>query len=337
MNALGPKRLASDSAVSENLLPLPVPSLTHTSTAEATSPKWLRMAFAACDAFEWATFAYLGLLNLLLLFFHKNLPGAARYFFAHLALAAAIVLLCWSAERWLLVSLRFLRHWYPLALFLFLFEELHHLVHLVFSGWFDRWLIQFDYALLGAHPTLWLEQFAGLWLNDAMQFAYVTYYFYLVIVAGILYTRDARLAFRALMTSSGVAYYLGYVVSILVPIEGPYHTLAALQRVELTGGLFTAVMSQIESFGRVHGAAFPSSHVAGSVVPLLAAWFYRRRLGSALCFWLILPFFLAMLVSTVYGRYHYVADVLAGLATGALGFSLVHSLFQRSDPSGADL
>jgi membrane-associated phospholipid phosphatase len=36
-----------------------------------------------------------------------------------------------------------------------------------------------------------------------------------------------------------------------------------------------------------------------------------------------------MLVSTVYGRYHYVADVLAGFIYGAFGFVLGHRLFGR--------
>jgi membrane-associated phospholipid phosphatase len=77
------------------------------------------------------------------------------------------------------------------------------------------------------------------------------------------------------------------------------------------------VINLIEHFGRVHGAAFPSAHVAGSMVAILASWRYRRWL-----FWPCLPFFISMCVATVYGRYHYVADVLAGLAVGAFGFLL---------------
>jgi membrane-associated phospholipid phosphatase len=67
----------------------------------------------------------------------------------------------------------------------------------------------------------------------------------------------------------------------------------------------------------VHGAAFPSLHVAGSFVALLGAREYARRL-----FWIFLPFFAAMCVSTVYGRYHYVADIFGGLLIGAMGFWL---------------
>jgi membrane-associated phospholipid phosphatase len=36
-----------------------------------------------------------------------------------------------------------------------------------------------------------------------------------------------------------------------------------------------------------------------------------------------------MCVSTVYGRYHYVADVLAGIAVGAIGFAAGSQLMER--------
>lgn len=79
-------------------------------------------------------------------------------------------------------------------------------------------------------------------------------------------------------------------------------------------------------------AVFPSAHVSGPFVALLGAWRYCRRL-----FWVFLPFFLCMLVSTVYGRYHYIADVLAALVAGGVGFWLGHLLMKRrgacSEPS----
>jgi membrane-associated phospholipid phosphatase len=104
---------------------------------------------------------------------------------------------------------------------------------------------------------------------------------------------------------------------LVFPIEGPYHTLRALQQGPLAGGPVTALMEFIQRFGRVHGAAFPSLHVAGTLVALLGARQYARRL-----FWVFLPLFAAMCVSTVYGRYHYAADVLGGLIVGAVGFWL---------------
>jgi membrane-associated phospholipid phosphatase len=281
-------------------------------------------ALAACGTFEWLTIGYLGLLNVLIAVFHRNLPGAARYFLLHTFIAAAVPAVCWAAHRWPYASLRFLRHWYPLALFLVFFEELHYLVHLILPGWSDRWLVAFDYALFGVHPTVWLERLAGPRFNDFMAMNYMTYYLYTVILGAALYLRNEIRAFWTTMTASAAAYYIGYVIALLWPAEGPYHTLAPLQTVELTGGFFTTVMDQIESVGRVHGAAFPSAHVSGSTVALLAAWCYRRGL-----FWAFLPFFLGMLASTVYGRYHYAADVFGGALLGWIGFRLAGAMEAR--------
>jgi membrane-associated phospholipid phosphatase len=117
------------------------------------------------------------------------------------------------------------------------------------------------------------------------------------------------------MTATALAHYSVYVISILLPIESPHFALAALQP-HLDGGASTALINLIERFGRVHGAAFPSAHVAGSMVAILASWRYRRWL-----FWICLPFFVGMMIATVYGGYHYVADVLAGMMTGAIGWA----------------
>lgn len=295
-----------------------VPRASHRSRPAAFSA-WAG-AFAACGAFEWATLAYLFVLNFLIVVFRRNLAGAPAYLLAHFGLALAIVALCWADARCSSPALRFLRHWYPMLLFLAFFEELHYLAHLVFPGWYDRWLIQSDYALLGVHPTVWFEQFARPGPNDFMQFTYMSYYFYGVILGGVLYVRNETRAFWRVMTATGVSYYLGYLVSIFFPIEGPFHALAGLHQVDLAGGFFTSVIDFIERFGRVHGAAFPSAHVSGSLVALIGAWRYRRGL-----FWVFLPLFASMLVATVYGRYHYVADVVAGLLFGALGWAIVDS------------
>jgi membrane-associated phospholipid phosphatase len=60
------------------------------------------------------------------------------------------------------------------------------------------------------------------------------------------------------------------------------------------------------------------------MVAILASWLYRRWL-----FWLCLPFFESMCVATVYGRYHYFADVLEGLVVGAFGFLAGEKLMAR--------
>ncbi|MBI3662716.1 MAG: phosphatase PAP2 family protein [Acidobacteria bacterium] len=277
--------------------------------------QWSRAALAQCGPYEWVTLGYLGVSNLLLLLFRSNLPDAEKYFLLHGAVGTGMLVLVWGAQKWPFAGLHFARHWYPFALFIYFFEELHHTVHLIFPGWFDRWLIAFDFALFGVHPTVWLERFAAPATNDLMAFFYLTYYFYTVALAGVLYAKKEWKEFWTVMTATAMAYAIGYVIALVFPIEGPYHTLRALQRGGLEGGPVTLLMSLIQQFGRVHGAAFPSLHVAGAFVALLGARQFARRL-----FWVFLPLFAAMCVSTVYGRYHYVADIFGGLIVGAAGF-----------------
>jgi len=114
-----------------------------------------------------------------------------------------------------------------------------------------------------------------------------------------------------------IGYVFGYVIAMLFPAESPYFTLAGQWHRALAGGPFTALVMLIEKYGRVHGAAFPSQHVAGAMAALWGAWRHRRWL-----FWIFLPFVACMCVSTVYVRNHYMADVLGGLVTGTLGYFL---------------
>jgi membrane-associated phospholipid phosphatase len=275
----------------------------------------LEEVWSACDAFEWVTIGYLAWLNVMLAIFHRNVNHASLYFAIHLCIGVAVACLAGAAGHSSNGVLRFTRHWYPLPLYIFFFEELQGLVHMVFPGWFDHWLIELDHGLVGAHPSIWLASFSGPALNDFMQFAYMTYFLYLVILPAILYAERKRIEFWTVMVSTAVAHYSVYVLAVLLPVESPYYSLASLQTKPLTGGGPTALIEFIESFGRVHGAAFPSAHVAGSMVAICASWRYRRWL-----FWVCLPFFLSMCVATVYGRYHYIADVLAGIAVGGFGF-----------------
>jgi membrane-associated phospholipid phosphatase len=313
--------------------------LTRASEAAACCPvelesppriaQWVRETRSACGAFEWATFAYLGWLLAIFAICRRNLAHPGLYAALHAAVLLTIVALARAAAHSRNAVLQLARHWYPLPLYLWLFEELGTFVHAIFPQWFDRFLIEFDYNLAGVHPSVWLARFSNPALNDFMQFAYLTYFPYLVILPAILYANRERLAFWTVMTSTAVANYSIYAIALLFPVESPYHSLASLQTKELGGGPVTACVNLIERFGRVHGAAFPSAHVAGSLVALLASWRYRRWL-----FWVCLPFFLSMCAATVYGRYHYIGDVLGGLAVGTCGFLAGDWLMRRGGALG---
>jgi membrane-associated phospholipid phosphatase len=300
-------------------------------SCESRISRWLAEVGRACGPFEWITFAYLAWLNALVSLFHRSVSHPFRHVAVQCAIVGGIAVLIRSSRNRNRGILHFARHWYPLPLYIFFFEELQGLVHAIFTNWFDGALTAFDHALFGVHPSVWLAQFANPQLNDFMQFFYMTYFLYLVMLPALLYFSREYNAFWSVMVSTAIAHYSVYVISVLLPIESPYYSLASVNKTPLVGGYFTDLIGLVERFGRVHGAAFPSAHVAGSMVAILAAWRYRRSL-----FWLCLPFFGCMCVATVYGRYHYAADVFAGLVVGALGFRAGMKLTGRKNISSAD-
>ena len=305
-------------------------------TLPATLKGALTRAWAATGMFEWVAFSYLALSSAMVATLSRNLAHPWKLLATQAIVAAIILLLCAAYARaesraqlagvtlstyfW-----HFWRHWYPHLLFLFCFEELAYLVHLVNPVWQDAKLIAFDHWMFGVHPSVWLEQFATPLRNDLFQLAYLTYFVYLLVLGGILYYRRDWRAYWSVMSYSAVAYAIGYLIAALFPIQSPWFAMAGMWHADLRGGPFTATINFIEHYGRVRGAAFPSEHVAGSVAVVWGAWRHRRWL-----FWIMLPLVTAMCVSTIWGRYHYVADIFGGIATGTLGYFIGSWLMNRN-------
>jgi membrane-associated phospholipid phosphatase len=312
--------------------------------------------FEPLGAFEWVALSYLGFSGILMVIFHENLERPAFHIAEHIGVAVAILVIINAAYRTsrgecsqprIARSLSWVRDWYPQAAFLFCFEELRILVLLIEPAWRDSLLIAFDHWLTGVYPEVWLAQFTSVWLNEAMQVAYMSYYLFLTILGASLYRRRrdrsddspvrnptgvmAMRAFWTVMTASMIAYSIGYVISIFFPVEAPFFAMRSLRLPPLVGGPATSLIDFIESWGRVRGGAFPSGHVLGSFVALLGAWCYRRQL-----FWIFLPCFIAMCVSTIYGRYHYIADILAGILVGAVAFILAKRLMTVTGANPAE-
>jgi membrane-associated phospholipid phosphatase len=84
----------------------------------------------------------------------------------------------------------------------------------------------------------------------------------------------------------------------------------------------------------IHTSVFPSAHVAGAFAAAFGAWLAlpeRRWVGR---FLLVIASLIA--IGTVYGRYHYLSDALAGLLVALVAFKalLLFEVGPRTDSSG---
>jgi membrane-associated phospholipid phosphatase len=87
--------------------------------------------------------------------------------------------------------------------------------------------------------------------------------------------------------------------------------------VEYEGFLFTDLLRGFIKKAAYRGGAFPSSHVGVAVTILVILWQFRPRIARNI----FLPLVIALSLATVYGQYHYVTDVIAGLLMGlGIGF-----------------
>jgi membrane-associated phospholipid phosphatase len=258
---------------------------------------------------------FLGLSGLILVF-HSRLLGWQDYLTVHVVSLWIIVLLATGSER--SATARFLHDWYPLAFFIFCFEETARLSFLVIDRWRDMYILRFEAWAFPVPPTVWLNRFASRGFTELMEVGYFSYFVLLIIVGGALYSRPGKREFRQVMTASVLAYLVCYVFFILFPTEGPAHTLAHVHEIALVGGPFHWAVLLIQRFAGVHGNAFPSSHVAEGMVTLIFAWRYKPRLGAGLT-----PLVFLLCCGAVYDWYHYASDVIAGLAVGTLCAAVV--------------
>ncbi len=254
--------------------------------------------------------AWFGLLSLAVLAFHARVPGWPEYLLVHVACAATVLGLAVAADRSKIAQ--FLHDWYPLAVFIVCFEEVARLSLMIVPHWQDAYVLAFEARLFPIPPTVWLGSFVSRPFTEVVDLGYFSYFLLLIIVGGVLYRRQDKQAFREVMLASVASYMLCYVVFLLFPTEGPAHTLAPLHTTAIRGGPIHWAVTFLQRHAGVHGNAFPSSHVAAGVIPLVFAWRYARRLA----YWLT-PLVMLLCAGAVYERYHYASDVIGGALLGA--------------------
>ena len=210
-------------------------------------------------------------------------------------------------------------HWayhliFPTISILSIFDSLEYLVHAVNPQDIDPLLIRLDYLLFGAHPTVMMEKIMTPLLTDMLQLAYSSYYFLPITLGAVLLIKKDERSFDHSLYLIMLCFYLSYAGYLLFPALGPRFTMNHLQHEDLRG-LFLTVPIQ-ELLNRLEGVkrdAFPSGHTGIALTVLVLSLRFEKRL-----FLPFLPFVTALIFSTVYLRYHYVVDVLAGIVLTAL-------------------
>ena len=243
-------------------------------------------------------------------------PGHSRDLLiaAHAGLLIAIILILhfWHDRRTGVSG--FIRLLYVPLLYTFFYSETQVAVHWVFPDFFDAQLVALERAVLGVVPNLWIIPWQTPLLNEWMMLGYFSYYLLVPILGLTLFFRRRYVALNGFLTASTVAFVISYIGFVVYPVEGPRYFLAAQFTEPLRGYVFVPLVRSIIDNAAIHGGCMPSSHVAVALVVLVWAYRTYRRLALVLT-----PLVVTLTFATVWGRFHYVADVVVGIVVGLIG------------------
>jgi membrane-associated phospholipid phosphatase len=206
----------------------------------------------------------------------------------------------------------FVLDWLPLPFVVFTYEMLHRVVPLCWRGTIDATLADADRAVFGDHAAVLLEPIVSRPLTVFFACSYAAYYPLTIGVAVWFYARRRATAFREYVAGEVGALFIGYLGYLYLPAMGPHAWLPhSTWQVPLDGDF---IGPAVRSLNANHGNAFPrdafpSLHTANAVTILLVAWRHDRR-----AFLVCLVPCAGLIAATVYLRWHYVVDVVAGAA-----------------------
>jgi membrane-associated phospholipid phosphatase len=270
---------------------------------------------------DFVSIAFLLFLTALNLIFHARVEEWFVLAIINSVTIVAVVLLARGAEEKKTRLLIGLHRWYCYLIIILIFKEIYRMVHPIHPIDYDRLLIAIDQWMFGVNPTQWIGQFAHPLLTEILQIAYFSYYILFIILGVELYRRYAIQDFDKVAFMIVYGFYLSYLGYFTLPGVGPRFTLhdfASLDT-DLPGLWLTSFLrsiidagesippSRIDAINLVQRDVFPSGHTQLTIIVMALGFRYKVKVR-----WLLLGLGSLLIVATVYLRYHYVVDLIAG-------------------------
>ncbi len=211
------------------------------------------------------------------------------------------------------LALSVIRDWLPLAVVILAYREmgLYALPHPAHQ--FESHLVSWDRSFLHA-ASPWIESL-GPALPALLESAYALIYTMAPFAVAALYLTGRRESVDRFLFVFTLGVLFCYAQFPFWPSEPPRVVFRGEDIPLYETAIRRFNLWMLSSYG-IHTSVFPSAHVAGAFAAAAGMkqaggrkkWIYRALFALAAL----------IALATVYGRYHYLADALAGLAMGCL-------------------
>lgn len=283
--------------------------------------------------FDWLVIGYSAAMFMLLALIGRPLTeywDELAFYAAMIVVTCAIVLSVHpGGNRWLAL----LRYGYPVVLFTFFYSMTGGTIFLLHDHWFDPQITAFEKSLFGVNPTLYIDRhLLNVWFNELVMALYFCYYFMIPGFTICVFLRRDFVILKRAITAICLTFFVSYPLFFLYPVEGPRWHFAGQYVNDVQGPVFRQLVNFVIANGAVRGGCVPSTHVAVALVILMFCLKHYRRVGIAL-----IPVNLGLAIGTFWGRFHYVSDVVVGVAIAVVCTLAVWKWYDRLDPVSREL
>ena len=264
---------------------------------------------------------YLAFTTILILGWWSRVEDAGMLFAAHVVGVALVVFEVKRPNRttWIF------RNWYALPFVASCYKEMALLIPAVRQTDADQWLADLDFSLWSVHPTVWLERVQTPALTEFLQIVYTLFVPAVLLIPLLIWRKRRPEEFQYYAFLIALGYLASYVGYLIVPARGPRFLLRNLQHVPLQGmWLFQIMQSTLDRLESAHYDCFPSGHTELTII----AWWASRAISKRL-FRVYFTYTPLIIFATVYLRYHYTVDVMAGILLAAILIWSAPALYRK--------
>jgi membrane-associated phospholipid phosphatase len=236
----------------------------------------------------------------------------------------ALIRMPWERPR------EYVRDWLPMALFVLAYRQI---------GWFapdshdphleQGWIV-WDNFLFGALRFRELIESTGILLPGALEAAYLTVYAVPAYLVLVLYVYHRRAEVDFVVSRYAIGLLGAYALLPYFPSEPPRIVFPGEWEPTVTTIFRRWNQSIVSGYG-IHLSVFPSAHVSGA----FAAYFAMRRVFGRRNWvsWTAATYAWMVALATVYGRYHYAVDAIAGIGVALAAMAVTISKHVRDTTS----
>jgi membrane-associated phospholipid phosphatase len=274
-------------------------------------------------AFDVVVIAFFILLSVINIIFRQDVPQWKTFVLLNTFVIFFSFALAYFEDKWNNAFWRILHYWYIAPLILFTFKEIYFMIKPIRKQDYDYLFIEIDRWIFGGDPTVFMNQFAHPVITEILQVVYGIFYLLPIILALFLLKYKRYLAVDFTVFSVVYGFYLSYLGYFALPGVGPRFTLHDFELInsELPGLFLTEILREFTNIGEsiptgtpdpitvVQRDIFPSGHTMITLVVMYLSIKFRSKVR-----YFLLPVGSLLIISTVYLRYHYVIDLVGGLA-----------------------